>query len=286
MPFVIPKIDAHTHVFGPSQRDQRALIAERDATFAEMYANAEAKMADGQQLLRALDGDGFDGAVVAGFAFSAPADLDAQNDHILSAAAGSNGRLVPLATVNLAFEGWRSEAESALARGARGFGELRPHNQGWDPLGPAAHELCELAAAREAVLLWHVSEPVGHSYPGKAGGIGPVELIRLAEAHPDTKMVAAHLGGGLSFYLQMPEMRLALRRIWFDTAASFLLYDDGSVSRLVGLAGVERVLFASDYPLLSPGRQLERVLRTLPEGTAEAVCGGNAKTLFSDTRNL
>ncbi len=166
--------------------------------------------------------------------------------------------------------------------GARGVGELRPHNQGWDPLGPQAHELCELAAARNAVLLWHVSEPVGHAYPGKEGGITPAELATLAMAHPASPMIAAHLGGGLPFYLQMPELRTALSMIWFDTAAAALLYDENSVARLVDLAGPARVLFGSDYPLLSPRRQLQRITALLPGDIAQAVCGGNADTLFSD----
>jgi predicted TIM-barrel fold metal-dependent hydrolase len=94
-------------------------------------------------------------------------------------------------------------------------------------------------------------------------------------------MIAAHLGGGLSFYLQMPEIREALRSIYFDTAAAALLYDAKSIPRLVDLAGPERVLFASDYPLQSPRRQLERLLAALPSEHAAAICGQNAETLFS-----
>src|SRR5690606_33950927 len=98
--------------------------------------------------------------------------------------------------------------------------------------------------------------------------------------HPETRMVAAHLGAGLGFYLQMPELRAALRNVWFDTAAVSLLYDVRSVTRLAEIAGAERVLFGSDYPLLSPRRQLSRIRALLPDGLAQAVCGDNAETLF------
>jgi hypothetical protein len=93
-------------------------------------------------------------------------------------------------------------------------------------------------------------------------------------------MVAAHLGGGLSFYLHMPEVRSAIRNIYFDTAAVSLLYDMESVTQLVALAGRDRVLFASDYPLQSPLRQLARLRAVLTEEAAQAVCGGNADRLF------
>lgn len=284
LPSIVVLIDAHTHIFPPQQRDARATIAAHDAAFAEMYANPGAKMADAAQLLAALDGAGIGRAVAAGFAFGRAEDIDAQNAYLLDVAAESAGRIIPLATVNLALPGWRDRAEAALQRGAAGFGELRPANQGWHALGAATHELCELAAAYEAVLLWHVSEPVGHRYPGKSGGIGPIELCELATAHPQTKMIAAHFGGGLPFFVQMPEIRAALANVWFDTAAAPLLYDDESVTRLAGLAGAERVLFGSDYPLLSPRRQLQRIVAHLESDIAEAVCGGNANTLFSDRR--
>lgn len=277
-------IDAHTHIFAPRQRDNRAAICDADPTFAEMYGNPAAAMADATELLAALDDAGVDRAVAAGFAFAGAEDIATQNQYLLDAATASSGRIIPLATVNPALPGWRDTAEQAIWRGVAGFGELRPGNQGWHALGAASHELCDLAAAHGVVLLWHVSEPVGHRYPGKAGGIGPVELCELATAHRETKMIAAHLGGGLPFFVQMPEIRSALANMWFDTAAASLLYDDRSVARLAGLAGSERVLFGSDYPLLSPRRQLQRIVAHLEGDIAKAVCGGNADTLFADRR--
>ena len=279
----VPLIDAHTHVFAPAQRDARAAIAARDATFAEIYADPSAKLATVEELRAALDSAGADGAVVAGFAFGSAHDLAEQNEYL--AAVGADPRLLPLATVNPAIPGWQDEATRWLAAGALGFGELRPHSQGWDPLGPEGRLLCALATDAGVPLLWHVSEPLGHAYPGKRGGISPEELCMLATVFPALRMIAAHLGGGLSFYLQMPEVREALRNVWFDTAAYGLLYDDGSVARLLDLAGPGRVLFGSDYPLLSPRRQLQSIKALLPGDSAQAVCGGNAEFLFSEKRN-
>jgi len=273
-------IDAHVHLFSPSQRERREELTARDETFAEMYGDPKAKMAALQELERAMDEGGLDGAVACGFAFAAERDLAEQNRYLLSAKGMSGGRVAVLATVNPALSGWERTAEAALAGGARGFGELRPRSQGWDPLGPAGHALCSFADEHGAVLLWHVSEPVGHAYAGKTGGVAPAELIELATAHQGVRMVAAHLGGGLSFYLQMPEVRQAIGNIYFDTAAVSLLYDEASITRLVEIAGERRVLFASDYPLLSPRRQLGRVRAVLDEKAAREVCGGNAGSLF------
>jgi predicted TIM-barrel fold metal-dependent hydrolase len=80
----------------------------------------------------------------------------------------------------------------------------------------------------------------------------------------------------------MPEVRAAIDSVYFDTAAAPLLYDEKSVTRLVDLAGPDRVLFGSDYPLLSPRTQFQRLNAQLPEPVLQAVCGGNARRLFSD----
>ena len=270
-------IDAHTHAFAPGQVARRAELAGNDPTFAEMYGDPAAKMATLVEVAAALRGSGFAGAVVAGFAFARQVDIDEQNDHLLGE--GEPGFAV-LATVNPALPDWKQTATRALERGAVGFGELRPHNQGWDPCEGAGRELCEFASDAGAVMLWHVSEPVGHAYPGKTGGITPVELVNVAEEFPDLKQVAAHFGGGLPFYAQMREVRRTLTNVWFDTAAASLLYDDECTWRTVELVGPARVLFASDFPLLSPRRQLERILPTLPAEAAEAICGGNASMLY------
>ena len=274
-------IDAHTHLFAPSQIASREEIASRDGTFAEIYADPAAKMADAPALRTALDSAGLDRAVAAGFAFSTARELSRQNEYLLSATQG-DARTLPLATINPALPGWEAEARRTLAAGARGFGELRPHNQGWDPLDPDARGFYQLATEAHAVLLWHVSEDVGHAYPGKRGGISAEELWRVAVEFPALRMIAAHMGASLSFFLHMPEVREALQNVWFDTAAFGLLYDDRSVARLVDLAGPGRVLFGSDYPLLSPRRQLQRVTALLPGDVAQAVCGGNAESLFSE----
>ncbi len=277
-------IDAHTHIFDPEQIARRAEIAASDATFAEFYADPAAKMADGAALSATVTQAGLDGAVAAGFSFSSAREIGSQNEHLL-AVANTDRRIVPLATVNPALGGWEAEAGRALAAGARGFGELRPHNQGWDPLGAEAKRLYSLAQDAHAVILWHVSEELGHQYPGKQGGVSAMELWHVAAEFPVLRMIAAHLGAALSFFLQMPEVKQSLASVWFDTAAFGLLYDDRSVARLVDLAGPDRVLFGSDYPLLSPRRQLQRVTALLPGDVAQAVCGGNAESLFSDKRD-
>ncbi len=270
-------IDAHTHLFPPEQARARSAIAARDAGFAEIYADPKAAIAGAPELLETLAADGVEAAVAAGFAFAAEREVSEQNEYLLGVAAETPRMIVPFATVNLALCGWEAEARRALERGARGFGELRPGTQGWDPLGADAQRLALMASEAGAALLWHSSEPVGHQYPGKAGGVSPSELIEVAQRAPEVTMVGAHLGAGASFYLAMPEVRAATPNLLFDTAAASLLYDAHTIRRLVEMAGAERVVFASDYPLRRPGKELTRVLEGLDAASGEAVAGENAR---------
>jgi hypothetical protein len=272
------RVDAHTHIFASDQLARREQIAGTDPGFAELYRDPAARLATDADLLGALGRAEFDGAVAAGFAFASAREIEVQNEALQQAA--HDPHIAALATVNPRLAGWEQSVERALSGWARGVGELRPWTQGWDPLGPAGHQLCELAGAHGAALLWHVSERIGHDYPGKAGGIRAEELWRLAVAHPGVRMVAAHQGAGLPFFLQMPEVRESLLSIAFDTAATTLLYAEESVLRLVDLVGAERVLFGSDFPLLDIGKQYARTVERLAEHARQAVGGGNANRLF------
>lgn len=273
-------IDAHTHLFPPSQARDREAIAGRDAGFAEIYGDPKAAIAGAPALLAALREDGVEAAVAQGFAFAGEREVAEQNEYLLGVAAETPRSIVPFATVNPALPGWEREARRAIEQGARGFGELRPGTQGWDPLGPQAGRLAALAGEAGAALVWHMSEPVGHRYPGKEGGLAPAELIEVATAAPDVTMVGAHLGAGASFYLSMPEVREATPNLLFDTAAAGLLYDAGAIARLVATAGADRVLFASDFPLRRPGPELKGVLAGLDAATGDAIAGANARRLL------
>ena len=271
------RVDAHTHLFPPSQVRSRDAIAARDDGFAELYAHAGAELADAAALRGVLREARFDAAVALGFAFAGEREISEQNEYLLAIATEASPAIAPFATVNPALPGWEAEAGRAIAAGARGFGELRPGTQGWDPLGAGGRRLAAVAAEARVPLLWHTSEPVGHTYPGKGGGLTPAELITVASAAPDVTMIGAHLGAGASFYLGMPEVRAATPNLLFDTAAASLLYDSQCVARLVEAAGAERVIFGSDFPLRSPAAELKRALAGLPAAAAQAVVGGNAE---------
>lgn len=276
-------VDFHTHIFSPEVRDNRADYVRRDPVFGEMYGNAKAKIATAEDLLKSMEQAEVDVSVAVGFAWASHDDCVRHNDYLLAAAAKSGGRIVPFCTLNPALEEAEEEAVRCAKAGARGLGELRPDSQGWDLTGDAGEMLAEAAKRLRLTLLFHVSEPVGREYAGKAGG-DLTSFYRFVTAHHDVTVIGAHLAGGMPFYAPMPEVREAFGHVYVDTAAQRLLYNHAAFQDLVKLIGAERILLGSDYPLVSQARQIEElragVFRT---DHLENVLGGNAERLLAAT---
>ena len=105
-------------------------------------------------------------------------------------------------------------------------------------------------------------------------------IYQTAQQHPELALICAHWGGGLLFYELMPEARQVLHNTYYDTAASLYLYD----KRIFALAAQicpEKILFATDYPLIRQERFLQHVREAaLPATVLSEIMGGNAARLL------
>ena len=274
-------VDFHTHIFPPAVLAEREQYVALDATFAELYSNPKARLAGGDDLLASMDAAAIDVSVALGLAWHDEALCRAHNDYLLDAAAGSHGRIVPFCTLPLAAgpAATAAEAKRCSAAGAAGFGELRLESLLSLDDEETTAALVE-AAGRDRVLLFHVSEPVGHTYPGKRG-LAVDAFYRFVRDHPETRTVGAHWGGGLPFYALMPEVSAALANTRFDTAGTSLLYTDAIYAKAAALVGVGRIVFGSDFPLLSQARSRRRIEEAgLDDVAVQQILGANAGRLL------
>jgi hypothetical protein len=103
----------------------------------------------------------------------------------------------------------------------------------------------------------------------------------MALRFPDLRLVLAHWGGGLAFYELMPEVKEALRNVYYDTAATTYLYSFDIFPRVIDIVGPYKVIFGSDYPLLDQQKFLQRVKNSgLQAEELRAVLAGNAEEVF------
>ena len=254
-------------------------LVAADPGFAELYADPRARMATADDLLTSMAEAGVDCSVAAGFWWRAPEHAEEHAAYLLQAAATSGGRILAFPPVHVAEEGAHAAVARAAAAGARGLGELRAED-GREALRQASL-LAPDVEAHGLALLVHTTEPAGHRYPGKRGGLRPGMLWQLASSHPGTRLIAAHWGGGFPFYALMPEVRALLShgRLVFDTAASPLLYEPRVFRAVVDLAGAGAVVWGSDLPLRPQAADRAAVEAALgdDEETRAAVLGRNAE---------
>jgi len=275
-------IDFHTHILPPQVKENRDDFVRRDACFAEFYSSPKAKMATAEELIASMDQAEIDTSVILNTGWMSQ-ELCAQiNDYILEAAARYPDRLVAFCAIQpKAGEAAIAELERCARGGARGIGELRPDIQGFD-LGDKElmEPFAEVARRCHLLFLIHASEPVGHLYPGK-GTITPDTLYRFISNFPELYVICAHWGGGLPFYALMPEVASALANTFFDTAATPFLYQPRIFGHIADIAGADKILFGSDYPLMSPRRVMAQIesVGLSPEVKA-MILGGNARRLL------
>jgi len=274
-------IDAHTHIFPPEIVRHSEEYRRRDRWFGELYASPRALLATAEDLLASMDGASIDISIACGFPWADPGLCREHNDYLAAACREHPGRIAWLGIVVPGDPGAPAEAERCFREGASGIGELNADAQGFDFAEPRAlAPLVEVCQAYAKPLLVHVSEPLGHLYPGK-GSAWPQRFIRFLEAFPDQVVVAAHWGGGLPFYELMPEVAKAARNVVYDSAASTYLYRFEVFRTVIDVAGAHRVLMATDYPVLRQKPFLERVRRAgLTEQELAFVLGENAARVF------
>ena len=275
-------IDFHTHIFPAAFLEQREKYALRDATFASLFSNPRAKLATAQELIAAMDEARVDMAVVMGIGWKDKGMAREANEYIMQSVDSFPRRLVGFCSVNPA---WGAEAVEEVERfasaGVRGIGELHPDSQGFDIADPdIMAPLMEVARSLGLIVLTHSSEPVGHLYPGK-GRITPDKLYRFIRNFPENIIVCAHWGGGLPFYALMPEVGSELTNVYFDTAASPLLYSREIFPTVAGLSGPDRILFGTDFPLIGYTRLLRQIEEvSMPDDAKLDIKGQNARKLL------
>lgn len=284
-------IDSHTHIFSPDVIAHRARYAKRDAFFGTLYSGAVARMIGAEELIAAMDAAGIDKAVVTGWCWQNHDVCVEQNSWRMDVIRRYPDRLLALAAIqpNAGADAIR-ELERCVAGGMIGLGELNADGQSFRLDDANFRALAHRAAKLGVPMLLHMNEPVGHKYPGK-GTLPLADIYDFIKAVPNLRLILAHWGGGFPFYELMREVRKAALNVFYDSAASPLLYSSQIFRTVIDLVGSDKVLFGSDFPLiLYPKRQTEpdyvpflAEIRALDFSVEELekVMGRNAECVFN-----
>ena len=142
----------------------------------------------------------------------------------------------------------KEELKKRLDQGFAGIGECHLGVQGSNLKNSNWLKCVEFALDNKWPINFHVTEPVGHEYPGRTPT--PFEdFLWLAREFPELKMILAHAGGLFGFYEHNPKVKEDLKNVYYDLAACPLLYDSEIYQDLINVVGYKKVLWGTDYPL-------------------------------------
>ncbi len=275
-------IDFHTHIFPKAIRENREKYFPTEPAFKLLYSAPGSKLVGAREIVVSMDEQGVDKSVVFGFPWKKKETFQAQNDYIMEVLARYPERFIGLCCFDPSSREAVPEAVRCIEGGLSGIGEIAFYQSGIDDTAlDRLAPLMEICHDRDLPFLIHTNEPVGHIYPGKTPNTLK-QIYNLVNRFSKNKIVLAHWGGGIFFFnLLKKDVKESLKNVYFDTAASPFLYHPEIYRYAVEIAGVNKILFGSDFPLLKPARYFKELENAgLTRAQIDAISGLNAAKLL------
>ncbi|MFW5808540.1 MAG: amidohydrolase family protein [Spirochaetota bacterium] len=274
--------DAHTHIFFPEAIANRESYFH-DHAFSLLYNSPRSIIADAQTLYEYMDRSQITTAFVFGFCWKDIESCVKHNDYLINTSTASTR---PFATLPpKPGTGTDRLFKQIAGLPFTGIGEITFYTEIMsDNTFSYLRDIFTFAHEQQLILSLHINEPVGHEYPGKYHT--PFDLLySLITEFPDVDIILSHWGGGLFVYELMPEVRSVFKRVYYDTAASPFLYEPSVYHHAMSIAGEEKVLFGTDFPLLRPDRYLRDIGASgLSDSRREKLLSLNAQNLLERHR--
>ena len=243
-------IDAHVHFTPPALKQQLTTMGE---PYVKMLLAGDGSIQDwvsAEKMIADMDRAGIDKVLLVGEYYQQHENCVMRNNQSIDLVNRYPDRILSLAIVSPnAGQAAVDELNRCLDAGLIGLGEMNPYAQNFRLDDLIFSRLAEVCIERNVPINLHVGEEVGNWYTGKS--TTPLrEYADLAQRFPALKLIFAHWGGGLIFYELMPQVRKQLANVWYDTAASPLLYPTKRIFR-TALTCIDpaKILYGSDYPL-------------------------------------
>lgn len=243
------------------------------------------------RLLRDMDAAGVERCIMLGWYWEHQETCDLQNRWFVDWVNQHPDRLSGFATIQPnAGDAAMDGLKRAIDGGLIGIGEIKPPAQHFSFEDDSWKRIVDYAQERNLPINLHVTDPVAITPDSLAKPTPLAMFAGLVRNFPDATFILAHWGGGIPFHELNPGTKKLFKNVYYDTAASPLLYNASVFEHVVNMIGHDRILFGTDYPLFcfpSIAKEVEfhrNIAHTRSSGLADepmsAILGGNAKRLF------
>ncbi len=247
-------VDSHTHGYSEEVlKDPRSFaLVHKEPHWQELVCPKNKKSLQGwstrEKMIADMDNAMVDRAVLLGWYWENPETCALQNEWTSQWISRDPDRFIGFVSLHPGIQNPIESLKRSKDLGFLGIGECHPWLQGSSIRNDNWMNCMQFACDQGWPVTFHVTEPVGHDYPGRVQT--PLEeFLWLARQLPALKIILAHAGGLFPFYELNPKIRPDLKNVYYDLAACPLLYDPSIYRKLIETVGMEKILWGTDYPL-------------------------------------
>lgn len=260
-----PIIDAHCHVF-PQKIARKA--TEVTGHFYGLKPRLFGTLSELEESTRQA---GICHSVINSVATGA-AQVFPINHFIAETVKAGGGRLTGLGTLHPDSPEPDKDVADILALGLKGI-KLHPDIQGFRVDDPRVMRFFEIVGERLPFLL--------HLGDRRYDNSNPNRMKRVLETFPHVRFIGAHLAGWSVWDESARELR-SYDNLVADSSSSLYALSPEKAAELIRLFGAERILFGTDFPLMTPAEELERFSRLpLTDAEREKILFQNAAAYYN-----
>ncbi len=259
-------IDTHTHVY------PEKIAAKATAAIGSFYDYPMSSVGTVEVLKERMKTAGVCKSFILSVA-TVPKQVRGINDFLITTVKDNPDLFIPFGTVHLDMENITEELEYIRNNGICGL-KFHPDFQKFAVDDPRMDVVYEYAQAYKMPVIFHAGDKRYHYS-------NPPQLRKVIERFPDLIAVAAHFGGYGEWDAAFEY--LCGTDFYFDTSSTLGMMSDFSVpKKILSKHDVNRILFASDFPMWTPEFELTNIEKLgLSQDLTEKILYKNALNLLS-----
>ncbi len=257
-------IDIHAHVFPEN------IVRKVIDTLQDFYGFKWQGLGTLPDYLRCMDEAGIARSVIFSAA-TKPEQVRSINDYIAGQVSQYPDKLAGFGTLHPDYEMPEEELERISDLGLKGI-KIHPDFQQLQIDSPEMIKLFRKIGKKMPVLI--------HAGDGRFQFSNPDRIARLHRTVPELQIIAAHMGGWSEWEMAWKYL-IGKEEVYLDISSTIGHVPAEQVRDMVRTHGADKVLFASDYPAVTPKQTIQDVLSlNLSSAEYEMIFYKNAERLL------